>query len=718
MAYNLLTQPLFRTGCGPTATLPDLLARLSRDDVEGISALRPHQEPSWHMFLVQLAALALHKAARTDLPLNEKTWRDVLRGLTPAFPNDEPWCLVVADPNTPAFLQPPIPQGVILGTPVPTADALDLLITSKNHDLKQAVAEGAEAEDWVFALVSLQTGEGYGGSGNQGISRMNGGSSSRPMLGLAPISGDTARSNFTRPGAWFRRDVAALLALREQLTEDFDHIGYPAHDGWGLMWLAPWPEGEQLALSSLDIWYVEVCRRVRLSVEAGVLKAKHGTSKATRTAAKHLNGVVGDPWAPVHKADHKSLTLSGRDFDYHLLVELLFSGDWELPVLARPAPFETTGETMLLVAAALSRGNSKTEGFKSRTLPVGGKITRALTLGPKREALHVLAKAQMAEINLFIKALCDALALLAAGGDWEKRGKEHYAHARPARERLDRMADGLFFDHLWKRFEAEDGDDQDAVLAERTAFAQNLYKMANDVFEAALPITPCRPSLFRLRAEVRARRAFRNTVRKSFPDLSHPLARIPTMLPLEDTIKAISNSLRGLNPGSLAELRRMEPGGVGTPIFWRLAAENKLDQSQITTWQQIVRILAILSAKGKPELRKDIHNKSRRLGEVLCDGGNASPDWGKDMGNDVRPVLSEERFGRFLALPAKERGAALERLARQLARTRDPEFGLNCLEIATLLLTPEKMRPLQDLAHDFYNRLDRAALKPADKETV
>ena len=190
------------------------------------------------------------------------------------------------------------------------------------------------------------------------------------------------------------------------------------------------------------------------------------------------------------------------------------------------------------------------------------------------------------------------------------------------------------------------------------------------------------------------------------------------MLPLEDTIKAISNSLLGLDPGSLAELRRMEPGGVGTPIFWRLAAENKLNQSQIATWQQIVRIMAILSAKGNPELRNDVHNKSRRLGEVLCDGGDASPDWGKDMGNDVRPVLSEKRFGRFLALPAKDRGAALERLARQLARTRDPGRGLNCLEIATLLLTPEKTSSLQSLARDFYNRLDRAALKPADKGTV
>ena len=77
-----------------------------------------------------------------------------------------------------------------------------MLITSRNHDLKQNVARQAEPEDWVFALVSLQTSEGYGGSGNQGIARMNGGSSSRPMLGLAPAqSGIVSVNPFHLVGA-------------------------------------------------------------------------------------------------------------------------------------------------------------------------------------------------------------------------------------------------------------------------------------------------------------------------------------------------------------------------------------------------------------------------------------------------------------------------------------------------------------------------------------
>lgn len=191
---NLLTQPLLQTKPVGWMTLPGLLACLVRDEVDSFPALRPHQSPAWHMFLVQLAALALHGAGADHIPETETEWVRVLRGLTPEFPADEPWCLVVDDSTKPAFLQPPLPAGVLLKTQVATPDALDLLITSRNHDLKQEVAREANAQDWVLALVSLQTGEGYGGAGNQGIARMNGGSSSRPMLGLAPISQENSLS--------------------------------------------------------------------------------------------------------------------------------------------------------------------------------------------------------------------------------------------------------------------------------------------------------------------------------------------------------------------------------------------------------------------------------------------------------------------------------------------------------------------------------------------
>ena len=301
-------------------SLPGVLAALSRDEVDNFPALRPYQAPAWHMFLVQLAALALSRERARKIPEAGASWAAALGGLTAAFDADEPWCLAVDDLSKPAFLQPPVPDGVTLQNIVASPDALDLLITARNHDLKQTIGRNGRLEDWVFALVSLQTGDGYGGSRNQGIARMNGGSSSRTMLTLAPLPADMPKVVTPRPGARFRRDVAVLLETRETELRSHDHLAYPEETGGlGLTWLAPWPEGNQLQLSELDIWFIEVCRRIRLQRAGETLIGRKGTSKATRINAKHLKGALGDPFAPVHKTEHKSLTLGGREFDYRLL---------------------------------------------------------------------------------------------------------------------------------------------------------------------------------------------------------------------------------------------------------------------------------------------------------------------------------------------------------------------------------------------------------------
>lgn len=503
--YNLLTQPLIHAVPHGVLTLPGVIAALARDEVEGFPALRPHQSPGWHMFLVQLAALALHEADRRDIPEDEAAWAALLRGLTPGFKEDEPWCLVVADTTKPAFLQPPVPADVTLKKDVPSPDALDLLITSRNHDLKQAFARDAKPEDWAFALISLQTGEGYGGAGNQGIARMNGGSSSRCLLALAPRPGSGDDKAMTpRPGAWFRRDVRGLLETREAELNDYSHLEYRKTGGIKLVWLELWPEGKQLHTKDLDIWFIEICRRIRLRLSGETLAAQKGTSKATRIAAKHLKGVLGDPFAPVHKTDNKSFTLGGGDFDYRKLTELILSGNWERPLLARPDSFEREGETLLLVAQALARGNSKTEGFKSRILPIGGKVSRAL--GPRRAELYELADSQKQTIKTFDTALSTALALIASGG--EKINPDHYTHARDARDHLDREANMIFFEYLWKRFENQEDDD----------FAEVLFNKAKLIFEAARSTIPC-ASIFRPRAEARAEREFRRVIRKDFPEL-------------------------------------------------------------------------------------------------------------------------------------------------------------------------------------------------------
>lgn len=461
------------------------------------------------MFLVQLGALVLwHESSKVrppaDLPTDPAYWFDALRALTSDHPDDAPWRLFVDDDSKPAFLQPPAPAGLSWSA-VETADALDLLITSRNHDLKQTIARRATVEDWVFALVSLQTTEGYGGKGNQGVARMNGGSSSRSMLALAPAA--TEHDNTVDHSGWWISDVNELLARRAAGVENgLGTVGGPA-----LLWCLPWPEGEQLDMRVLDPWFIEVCRRVRLS-DGVSISAKRSTSKRTRIDAKVFKGSVGDPWAPVHKTERKALTLGGGgDFDYRRLWSLLFSGEWEVPALARRSA--SRPNNVLLVAEALSRGNAKTEGFKSRVLPIPGRVARRLFSSPTAADL---SKQQMTEVEQFDKALRTSLALVAARGDRELLNKDHYGFSRVARKRFNREVDRFFFPSLWRRVEA--ASDPAAKERERSVFLRQLSRAARSEFESALPGVPC-TAIHRPRAEARARKWFRNSLWRKFPEV-------------------------------------------------------------------------------------------------------------------------------------------------------------------------------------------------------
>ncbi|MCA1951555.1 MAG: hypothetical protein LDL25_01885 [Hyphomicrobiales bacterium] len=505
--FNLLTQSLISTRPLGRLTLPGILAALARDEIDSFPALRPHQAMFWHMFCVQLAALALHGAGRCDIPADEPSWLALLRGLTSGFPNDEPWRLVVADESKPAFMQPPVPEGIELKNEVPTPDALDLLITSRNHDLKQSIARRGEAQDWIFALMSLQTGEGYCGKGNQGIARMNGGSSSRPMIALAPSPAFLELA--PRPGSWFQRDVGVLLSSPKAR----ENHNFSEKDGLGLIWLAAWPEGSQLRISDLDPWFIEVCRRVRLKERQGEIRANKGTSEATRIDAKQFKGNIGDPWAPIHKTEAKSFTLGDEgDFDFKQAVKLLFSGEWELPLLARPVRGETEDTPQTIVMQALARGNSKTGGFRSRFIPLPRGASKILASADERQTLHAVATEQIEEINAFDKALGYALVLAIAGGDAQHIKRESYAHARIPRDALDHFADTIFFEHLWQRHGATDDA---ARAAARKAFRRRLWEHSQAVFEAALPTVPC-GSLRRPKAEAAARAALVGMVMDRF----------------------------------------------------------------------------------------------------------------------------------------------------------------------------------------------------------
>jgi CRISPR system Cascade subunit CasA len=183
-----------------------------RDEITSFPALRAHQRHAWHSFLVLLAANAIHRARLSEPPETEPEWLTLLRSLTPDYTDDAPWCLV-SPPDRAAFLQPPIPGGKLaeLNKLITTPDQLDMLVTAKNHDLKQTLMAAAQPDDWIFALLTLQTMQGFLGAGNYGISRMNRGYGNRAALGIAPPGG---------PGAHVRRDVLRLLVTRDHYASE------------------------------------------------------------------------------------------------------------------------------------------------------------------------------------------------------------------------------------------------------------------------------------------------------------------------------------------------------------------------------------------------------------------------------------------------------------------------------------------------------------------
>ena len=166
-------------------------------------------------------------------------------------------------------------------------------------------------------------------------------------------------------------------------------------------------------------------------------------------------------------------------------------------------------------------------------------------------------------------------------------------------------------------------------------------------------------------------------------------------------VLAAASMMQHLDPGPLAELRRMEKGRRA-PAFWKLLARHprtigRPEKEEV--WMNIIRVVAILTPKGDPVSRLPLHNSRRPLGAVLCDGGDQG--W---IG--PRPVFSERRLTQLMAARGPQRTVLLERAARTLARSMSSSSGVNVPDIAYTLLTPDDGRRL---AEPYYRRLDRAA---------
>jgi len=515
---NLLTDPVISVqlddGCSYHCSLPQVLHYLFNDRIVSFPRLRPHQAPAWHAFLVQLAALALLRSdsipkdsicrdgVAADSPAPESPtpdspadnsaahgepvwavavgvasaddWQANLRRLTTAWPQDEPWQLV-ARFDAPAFLQAPATDGVAAyRRHLPTPDSLDILVSAKNHDIKATQIHHAVAEDWVFALVSLQTQEGVMGAGNYGVARMNGGYGSRSYVFWAPAQ--------SRPGGAFKRDLLRLLSSAQ--VPDSKAAGVlddDRNEQPGLLWLLPWPGDTQLDLAELHPLFIEICRRIRLinrrNFGNGGWQAIQANTRLARIDAQGCFGVVGDPWMPVEQGTpDKALTISDTGFSYQRVVQVLFGSerrDYLLPRLAQPDA-EEAGQPMQVTLTGLCRGQGKTHGFHSRTIQLPDFAVAAML--QRSQWLKHLSRTQL-QMALNVQGRCLRPALISlfqkapAEPIWQKTSSERLVAMYL--KQMDSEIEQIFFPHLWHSLAhclrcagpAASGPEQDAAAA-------------------------------------------------------------------------------------------------------------------------------------------------------------------------------------------------------------------------------------------------------------
>ena len=307
---NLLSDPIFtvdtsdgRTSC----SLPRIYAMLDADDVEGFSRLQAHQKQAWHCFLAQLGAIATEDRSRPD---SEDEWRNALSALA----EEEAWNLYTADPQQPAFMQPPLPPNETLDDYDPIhVTEYDVPTLSKNHALKTRRMHDPADEHWVYMLVNVQTTGFYAGSGNRRTSRMNGSYASRPFFGLTPS---------LRLGPWIMHDVDVLRTHVDKIEQRYDF----QREVTPLLWTEPWDGTDSFDLEELHPLYIDCPRRIR----QGERWMKTSTSAERVTG--DINGQTGDPWAPVDENENKVLNPSRNAFEYRQLSDILFGERYRYPL--------------------------------------------------------------------------------------------------------------------------------------------------------------------------------------------------------------------------------------------------------------------------------------------------------------------------------------------------------------------------------------------------
>ncbi len=506
--HDLLTCsiiPVVRDGNGDSVTLPMLYAGLVGDAIDSFHGLAAHQAQAWYQFLAQLGAVALHNGSRETLPTEADEWHSLIAALTPRCVATA-WSLAVSDPTKPAFLQPPTTCIGSFNECARTPDMLDVPVTAKNHDRKQAQATGGAPHHWLYALLTMQTTQGYSGPKNYGIARMNGGFSSRVLVDRRPGP---------RWGPRVCRASRMLLARRDDVLRRAGDSLFRRRDGLALTWLKPWDNDGQISLDELDPYFIEVCRRVRLKVgQDARLRAVGRPSEHARVNAQALNGNLADPWVPVDRTKEgaSALTVGAGGFDYRLAQRILLQRGELLPPLALKDLNVEVDQDSEIHMAVMVRGRGKTEGLHERVIPLPYSIAAQLTAESDPDdddeptPLAMLSKKMVDHAGEARKVLRRAALVYLQGPE---NPDFQDSSANTVTDRYDRAVDERFFDCLFGTETTERGfeaADWQKILREQAE------RLAREVWATAAP------GARREKARAASEAVFYGGLRKCLPD--------------------------------------------------------------------------------------------------------------------------------------------------------------------------------------------------------
>lgn len=445
------------------ATLPGLMEALSRDEVADLPGVRAHQRHTVHMFLAQLASLCGPGFGKTAAE-----WREDMAALGP---DEAAWDIFPAFGDH-GFLQPAMRGEAKDPTLCRSLSDIDLLLLSTNHAVKREPVGLTDLDAWLWALVTLQTGAGFGGQMNYGGFRMAGGFSTRCSWAV-----------YDRSWGLGARILNDALLIESRNAEVAEAHGFASTGGLALMWVADWPEGQMLTPGDVDPAVLEVCRRINLQItDDGQVQALLRTSAKPRTAMAaskdelYMRGVCGDIFSPVvtRQDGSTAFRMSATGLPYNIIADAgMGSSSDERVMTPSPASQRVVDDPVLVVAGiATASDKMRTEGFFRREVIFGKAASDA---GPfSLPTLGETAQAMVAEARRAVGALRFAIRIYMDLGATQRMPAPIEARTVG---RLDARIDQVFFEMLMSCHAETPGA--------RTEWVRVLHDLGRDHLEQA-----------------------------------------------------------------------------------------------------------------------------------------------------------------------------------------------------------------------------------------